>query len=217
MKDPIKFGQFLFLQRNFKISSDNVKFFEFVKLPKRGVAVELGAGFGLGTVMLAHRYPHTTIYAVEYQKSLYELLLKNLELNKVSNVKPVFCDLREIKKCLPSQIADVVYCNPPFWRKEFLNPSTKKGKEYIYANFEVDTTYRDFVEAALWLLKSYKRFFLMMDTPRFLEIVDFLRSKKLYPKRVKFVFPAKGKKSHVFFVESFLGKPTKELEVLPPD
>ena len=192
MERLVSFRGYSFYQGEFKISSDNALFFDFVRLPKRGVVVELGAGFGLGTILLAKRYPQTQIVAVEYQKPLYELLLKNLLLNWVTNVTPLLCDVRKIERCLEPQMADAVYTNPPFWRKEFLTPQTKKGKVYIRANYEVETTYRDFIRAGKYLLKSSKEFFLMMDTPRMDEVLCTLREFKFTPRNSFWSFPRRG-------------------------
>ena len=202
-----------FWQGEFKASSDNLLFFkEFVKLPKRGTVVELGAGFGLGTVLLAKRYPQTKIVAVEYQKPLYELLLRNIALNRVENVEPILCDVRKIEECLKPQVADAVYSNPPFWRREFLK-STAKGEVYIKANYEVETSFKDFLKAAKYLLKSTKRLFFMFETPRLVEVLCELKALKFSNKRLMFVFPKKGKSSHVFFVESVLGGKEGHLKV----
>jgi tRNA1(Val) A37 N6-methylase TrmN6 len=151
--------------------------------------------------------------AVEYQKPLYGLLLKNLQLNGVENVKPLLCDVRQIEKCLKPQMADAVYTNPPFWRKEFLTPQSKKGEVYIKANYEVETTYRDFIRAGKYLLKSSKDFFLMMDTPRLDEVLCTLREFKFSPKELLLVFPKRDKPSHVFFVKSTLGGKGGNLKV----
>ena len=213
MERLVSFRGYKFYQCEFKISSDNALFFDFVKLPKRGIAVELGAGFGLGTILLAKRYPQTKIVAVEYQKPLYELLLKNLQLNGVTNVQPLLCDIREIQKCLKPQIADAVYSNPPFWRREFLTPQTKKGEVYVKANYEVETSYKDFVRVAKYLLKSSKEFFLMMDSPRLDEVLCTLREFKFVPKELLLVFPKRGKPSHVFFAKSTLGGKEGNLRV----
>ena len=213
MVKKVKFGNLTFYQTEFKISSDNVLFFEFVRLSKRGVAVELGAGFGLGTVLLAKRYPQTEILALEYQEELFELLKLNLELNSVRNVKPILCDIRSIENCLKPQIADVVFSNPPFWRREFLTEETKKGEVYIKANYEVETEYTDFVKAAKYLLKSSKDFYLMMDTPRLFEVLKNLESFKFRPLELKLIFPNSRKPSHVFFVRSRLGGKGGNLKV----
>jgi FkbM family methyltransferase len=216
MKGPVKFGNYLFYQDEFKISSDNVLFFEFVKLPKRGTVVELGAGFGLGTVLLAKRYPETQIVAVEYQPALLELLKKNLALNGVENVKPLLCDVRKISRCLPPRVADAVYSNPPFWRREFLKEKTSKGEVYIKANYEVDTPYERFLEAAKYLLKSNKVFFFMFESARMDSVLCRLRDLKFAPRRLQPVYPKPGKVSHVFFVESVLGGKFDHLRLLPP-
>ena len=212
----VEFRGFKFYQAEFKISSDNALFFDFVKLPKRGTVVELGAGFGLGTVLLAKRYPEVQIIALEYQPQLFELLKKNLTLNGVKNVKPLLCDVREIEKCLSPQIADAVYSNPPFWRKEFLTEKTSKGEVYVKANYEVETTYEHFLRAAKYLLKSSKVFFFMFETARLDEVLCRLRELKFSPRRLQLVYPKPKKFSHVFFAESVLGGKGGHLKVLPP-
>ena len=213
MEKLVEFRDLKFYQSEFKISSDNALFFDFVRLPKGGVAVELGAGFGLGTVLLAKRYPNTQIVAVEYQKPLYELLLKNLSLNGVENVKPLLCDVREIERCLPPQMADVVFSNPPFWRREYLNPSTKRGEVFVKANYEVETEYTHFLRAAKYLLKSHKEFFFMFDSKRLDEVLCRLRELKFAPLELRLVFPTEGKFSNVFFVRSKLGGKGGDLKV----
>jgi len=217
MPKLVEFQGLKFLQGDFKISSDNHLFFQFVRLPKGGTAVELGAGFGFGTIILAKRFPDTEIFAVEYQQELFKLLIKNLALNKVKNVRPLLCDIRkEIEDCFPKQFADTVYANPPFWKKEFLTEESKKSKVYILANYEVETTYKDFIRAAKYLLKSSKSFYLMMDTPRLVEVLESLRLYKFQPKELQLVYPNKEKPSHVFFVRSVLGGKGEGLKVLQP-
>jgi tRNA1(Val) A37 N6-methylase TrmN6 len=216
MEKLVEFQGLKFLQKDFKISSDNYLFFQFVKFPKKGTAVELGAGFGLGTVILAKKYPNVEIFAVEYQEELFRLLIKILALNKVKNVRPILCDVREIENCFPKQMADVVYSNPPFWKREFLTEKSKKSKVYILANYEVETDYKAFLKAAKYLLKSTKSFYLMMDTPRLVEVLETLKLYKFQPKELQFAYPNKEKPSHVFFVKSILGGKGESLKVLQP-
>ncbi|NPB05651.1 MAG: methyltransferase [Aquificae bacterium] len=211
----VRFRGLTFLQGSFKISSDNALFFDFVRLPKRGLVVELGAGFGLGTVLLAKRHPGVRILAVEYQPELAELLRENLRLNRVENAEVLPCDVRRIEECLPQQVADAVYSNPPFWRAEFLKNS-KKDPVFVKANYEVETKLEDFVRAAKYLLKSSKSFFLMFETPRLFETLLLLREQKFAPKRMRFVYPREGKPSHAFFVESVLGGKGGFLKVEEP-
>ncbi len=212
----VRFGEFVFRQGSFRISSDNVLFFDFVRLPKRGRVFELGAGFGLGTVLLAKRYPKVEIVAVEYQRELFELLVENLRLNGVRNVKPVLCDVRRIESCFKPQEADAVYSNPPFWRKEFLTETTSKDPVFVRANYEVETPYRYFVSAAKYLLKSSRSFFFMFETARLVEVLQTLREFKFSPRRLRLAYPNRQKPSHVFFVESVLGGKGENLKVEQP-
>jgi len=216
MAEPITFEGLKFFQSSFKVSEDNADFFRFVEPPKRGVLVELGAGFGLGTVMLAKRRPRLRIVAVEYQPELVKLLRKNLELNGVKNAEVLPCDIRKVKDCLPPDFADAVVSNPPFWRREFLTPEAKKDEVYKRANYEVETPFGAFLEAAKYLLKSSKPLFFMFESARFDEVLKKLGELKFAASRVRFVHPTPYKASNVFFLKAVLGGRGGHLRVEPP-
>lgn len=50
--------------------------------------VDIGANCGIATIILAKQNPLSTIYSYEPDKNLFNILVKNIELNNLKNVKP---------------------------------------------------------------------------------------------------------------------------------
>jgi FkbM family methyltransferase len=50
--------------------------------------IDIGANCGVATIILAKQNPLSTIYSYEPDKNLFNILLKNIELNNLKNVKP---------------------------------------------------------------------------------------------------------------------------------
>jgi FkbM family methyltransferase len=53
---------------------------------KSGVILDCGANIGISTLYFAINHPNSTIYAFEPDKSIFELLAKNVQDNKLPNV-----------------------------------------------------------------------------------------------------------------------------------
>jgi FkbM family methyltransferase len=49
--------------------------------------LDIGANCGIATIILARQNPNSTIYSFEPHKPTYNLLVENVKLNKLSNVK----------------------------------------------------------------------------------------------------------------------------------
>lgn len=50
--------------------------------------IDIGANCGVATIILAKQNPFSTIYSYEPDKNLFNILIKNIELNNLKNVKP---------------------------------------------------------------------------------------------------------------------------------
>lgn len=53
------------------------------------VVVDIGANFGLTSLYLAKKHPNIRVIAMEPVPSTYDLLVENLRINQISNVRPV--------------------------------------------------------------------------------------------------------------------------------
>lgn len=79
--------------------------------------LDLCAGSGAISVVLAKHFPESRIFALEKSKKAYSYLCKNIEQNRVS-VQPVLNDLFICKSLFPNQTFDLIVSNPPYIRQE---------------------------------------------------------------------------------------------------
>lgn len=70
-----------------QIVRDDVYRIDLLKDPK--VILDVGAHIGVFSLIIAKRFPHATVYAIEPETENYQLLVKNISLNKLSNVVPL--------------------------------------------------------------------------------------------------------------------------------
>lgn len=70
--------------------------------PKNGVIFDVGANIGAIAIMLAKRRPDVHLYCFEASKKVFNYLLKNIELNGLTNITAINCLLvDEIQGELP--------------------------------------------------------------------------------------------------------------------
>lgn len=54
---------------------------------KNKVFIDIGANLGIATIIMAKLNPESTVYSFEPHKKTYDMLVKNIELNSLNNVK----------------------------------------------------------------------------------------------------------------------------------
>ena len=130
----------------------------FVKPQKSGVAVELGGGTGIISLLCASREKFSKIYCVEIQEDFAKIISRNASLNELENkVISVHKDVREIKSSDIGLEVDVVFSNPPYMKVD----SGKRNvhDEKFIARHEVCGDIGDFCAAAKKLLKHGGNFY----------------------------------------------------------
>ena len=158
----------------------------FVKARPRGVAVELGAGTGIISLLLAGRNRFRTIHAVEVQKDFAHLAQRNARLNHMED--RVFVhhgDLRELRAEDLGGEAEVVFANPPYMRT-YTGKRNESDRKYI-ARHEVFGGIEDFCRSASRLLKHGGDFYCVYRPDRLSDLMESLRSNRLEPKIMVFV------------------------------
>jgi tRNA1Val (adenine37-N6)-methyltransferase len=120
-------------------------------LPEGGRVVDLGAAQGAVGLCIANRRSDLAVVCVERQPQLAGLLGENVEHNGLSDrVDLVECDLRSFRDHLDAHSADLVVCNPPYYRHGQRRPS--ENAERASAHHELHGTLADFVRAAAYVL-----------------------------------------------------------------
>lgn len=97
------------------------------------------AGIGPFAIEIAKRSPHSEVVAIELNPYAYRQMLKNIELNKASNVKAVLGDVREVCKSYEG-FADRIVMPLPKISVSFLDQALQVAKDrgivHIYSFVE---------------------------------------------------------------------------------
>ena len=124
----------------------------WIRPQKNALAVELGAGTGIISLLLAAKERLASIHALEVQEEFASLASRNVLLNqKESSIVIHHADLRSFDVSELSREADVVFTNPPYMRTDSGKRNQSDGK-YI-ARHEVCGDIGDFCASAARLLK----------------------------------------------------------------
>lgn len=187
---------FLYQSKKHKVSVDLVIFLSKVRGIKRSSkVVDLGAGFGFTSIVLAKKFG-VKVTAVEIDQDMLSLLRKNLELNDLSHlVEVVSADIREIEKYFKKGSFDVVITNPPFYPKEY-SPSPDPY------HFELKGSLLDFIRASAYLLRDGGYLNLFVPSFRLAEALYYLQEYNLPPRFLSLIYPTLRKKSKLSIIVS---------------
>jgi len=212
--DAILDGELKIIQsrHGYRFSVDALLLAEFVSIDAKDVVVDLGAGCGIISLLLARRGGTRYIAGLELQEELVSQAKRNVRLNGFDqNIAIIQGDLRDLP--LAPGCADVVVCNPPYrkGRSGRINPVPDKA----IARHEIAMSLADILRAGNVLLRQGGRLVLIYPANRLTEIIAKMRSQDLEPKRLQVIFPDSHTHAKLLMVEGRLGgKP--ELTVLPP-
>lgn len=212
--DSIKDIRLFQAKNGYRFSVDALLLENFMSARRLEKGIELGAGSGIISILLAKRLKGTKLISVEIQESLAERAKKNVELNDLAGrIEILTKDIKELKKFFSTNSFDFAFSNPPF-RK----PRT--GRISIYeeraiARHEIEITLPDLVKIASYLLKHSGKFYLIYHPFRLTELIEILRKSRLEPKRMRFVHSRTGVEAKMVLIEAVKGSGTW-LKIDPP-
>ena len=212
--DSIKDIKLFQAKDGYRFSIDALLLEHFISAKRLEQGIELGAGSGVISILLAKRLKGARIIAVEIQNSLAERATRNVHLNSLDErIEILEKDIRDLKKIYPANKFDFVFSNPPF-RK------TKTGRLSIYeeravARHEIEITLPDLIKTASYLIKHSGKFFLIYHPFRLAELISLLQKAKLEPKRIRFVHSKTGEEAKMVLIEAVKGSGTW-LKIAPP-
>lgn len=176
--------------------------------------VELGAAQGIVSLHIARQFPQVHVVAVERQASLFELLDDNIELNDLrERVEAVHADVRHHRERLEAHSAQLVVCNPPYFRAGERRPSANAQR--AAARHELNGTLSDFVDAACYVLEQRGRLKIIVPPLRLADLLQAVDATDLAVESLRF-FHSRAH-TDAYLVESVLrrgGAP--DLKVRPP-
>ena len=184
--DSIKDIRLFQPKRGYRFSVDALLLEDFISAKQLHAGMELGAGSGIISILLAKRLKTTKIIAVEIQKSLVQCAKRNVELNKLGDrVEILNQDIKNLKEHFPANKCDFVFSNPPF--RKVKSGRLSMDEERAAARHEIKITLNDIITTASYLLKNTGRFYLIYHPFRLIELIGLLHKAQLEPKRMRFV------------------------------
>ncbi len=200
-------------KKGVRFTLDSLLLADFCRLRPRDRVLELGAGTGIISLLLAKKYPRALVTSIELEPLAYGLLCRNIEDNGcTSRVVPLNRDIGNLGRTVAPHSPDAIVVNPPY---------TRTGAGKASPTGERHTARHDQAAALpLWLdccnlLKNKGRFFLVFPAARLGELTTLLRDRRLEPKRLRFVHPYEQKPAALVLIEA-VKNVNAGLEVLPP-
>jgi tRNA1Val (adenine37-N6)-methyltransferase len=177
----------------------------------KNTIVDLCSGSGVIPVIISQKKKYKNIYAVELQKEMYELLLKNIKLNSLENeIMPVNANIKEFTV---NEKVDIVVCNPPY-KEVGTGVENENSVKYI-ARHEKECTLEDVFKCSSKILKQKGKLYIVHKPQRLTDLIDYARKYKLEPKKIRFVYPTVVSKPSIVLIE-YVYCGGNEMNVLPP-
>jgi tRNA1Val (adenine37-N6)-methyltransferase len=201
-------------RNGYRFSIDSVILAGHVKTSPGDRILDIGAGSGIISLILAYRNPRVNICGVEVQKSLADVAALNVKNNNLEDTIKILCaDIKSLDAMMISGPFDIIVSNPPYRkaRSGRINPDNQRA----LARHEIDITLGDIIKAAKRLLKTSGKIVIIYPSERIAEIVTQMRSYGIEPKRFRFVYSKSGLESKFVIAEGVKGGRTG-MKVLPP-
>ncbi|MBU4151747.1 MAG: tRNA1(Val) (adenine(37)-N6)-methyltransferase [Proteobacteria bacterium] len=198
----------------YRFSIDAVLLAHFVTPRRHDRILDLGAGCGVISLILASRYPDVTLTCLEIQESLVQLIHYNIHENTLGDrLQVVTGDLCSITGLVPAGEHDLVVCNPPYYRAD--TGRQNLNQEQAVARHEIKARLDDVVQAAAFAIKTKGRLAMIYPASRITSLLSTLKHNRLEPKRLRVVYSYPGVDATLCLVEA-VKCGGDELVLLPP-
>lgn len=200
----------------FSFSLDAVLLANFTYVPvSKGKIVDLCSGNGVIPLFLSKR-SRAEIIGVEIQERLSDMAERSVMINNLeSQIKIMNLDLKEASKLLGSDLFDLVTCNPPYFMAHEKSDKNE-NIHYTIARHEVMCTLSDVVKEGSALLKQGGKLSMVHRPERLMDILILMRTYRLEPKRLQFIYPKANKDANMILIEGIKDGKPGGLKTLPP-
>ncbi|MDR2104473.1 MAG: methyltransferase [Deferribacteraceae bacterium] len=197
--------------KGFRFGLDSCILAWFASVKRKDALLEIGAGSGVVSVLLAKLKGVRKIISVELQEGLYSHLLETVELNGLKQViAPIHADIRGYK---PNVLIDFIIANPPYRKSKsgFISEDAAKRS----ARFDDDLSLEDIFAFAFKNLRFGGKLAFSGVAERLTDALAVSRKYNLEPKRLQLLYSSDRKGGKLFFLENVYGGKAG-LKILPP-
>lgn len=170
-------------------TSDSVILANFVKTRKNDVAVEIGTGCGVISILVQAKNQIKKIFAFEIQEKLQKLAQKNIKFNNLQEKIEILCDdAKNFEKHFAKGSMEVVFSNPPYFKET----NFKQNEIKKFCKEEVLLSCDELCKTASAMLKEGGAFYCCYAAERACELICSLDKHRLAVKEMFFTDNGKG-------------------------
>lgn len=213
--DDLEFKNLKIIQNKdgFCFGIDSILLTDFAKeIKQNSKVIDLGTGTGIIPILLSAKTNNTSFVGVEVQKEVADMAFRSVKLNNLENkIQIINTNILNLKEKYKKGSFDVITTNPPY--KKINSGVVNLNDKKLISRHEITASLEDFIEIASYLLKDFGEFYIVHRPDRLVDIFNIMRNKKIEPKKIKFVFPNKNKKTNLILIKGVKkAKPFLEYE-----
>lgn len=185
-------------------SSDSVMLANMVNATSKSKVVDLCCGGGIIGILIALNTGCKNVTCVEIQNEMADMARRSVIMNSLEEcVKIENYDVKNITDIIPHGYADIVVCNPPYYKTG--SGETRQKDCIAIARHEIALTLEELVVSTSKILKFGGLFYLVHKAERMAEVLTCLSNHNLTPKQIFTITTANNDTADTFIVISKLG------------
>ena len=148
--------------------------------------MDLGAGNGILSLLLARKFKKSRILGFEIQDSLVEIARKNVLINRLEHrIEIIKGDIKNIHSLFKQGSFDITVCNPPYRKigSGRINPNPEKA----IARHEIAITLPELLRGCEYILKDLGRAFFIYHPSRLDELLQGMKESGINPCCIRFI------------------------------
>ncbi|MBU0483379.1 MAG: methyltransferase [Proteobacteria bacterium] len=201
-------------RHGYRFSVDAVLLAHFVKPDAGACILDLGAGCGIVSLIIAYRFPDTSLTALEIQPPLASLIKANVARNNfAAQISAQAGDLRRLQDYIVPGSFDLVVCNPPYQKAN--SSRLNREQEKAIARHEIKADLPAVVRAISVALTDGGKGAVVYPARHRDELLAELCDNNLSPRRLQMVHGYPGSPGKLVLVEAQKNG-GQEFEILPP-
>lgn len=199
----------------YRFSIDAVLSAHFCRPGPNDSILDLGAGCGIISLILAYRHPSVRLTGLEIQPELAQLAKQNIRDNALQQrVSIIEGNYRDAAEFFAPETFDLVVSNPPYRRqgRGRLSPDSQRAR----ARHEIDASLTDLIRAAAFAVKNKGKVVLIYPAVRSITLIHEFRKCNLEPKRLQPIYSYPGQDDATLVMIEAVKNGGEEVAVLPP-
>lgn len=201
-------------KKGYRFSLDAVLLSHFCSVSNARQVVDLGTGNGVIPLLLTTRVDNLKITGIELQPEMVKRARRTVKINNVEDKIVILeQDINSLDKVISGGWADLVTCNPPFYK--IGEGRISLNEEEAIARHEVAISMEEIIIKANYLLNNTGVFALIQRADRLGEIINLFTTYKFNLNRLRFVHTNINSSAKLFLIEGRKNNYSK-LEILPP-